>query len=426
MAKEKVEAPYPTTAPEVLSAHDFSQGLYRDANAQVDKTLAVLTQGVAVPRDSADVGTGASPQVAQMVLAWAIVDRLRQMMQVETGQVWRVVPLKPGEKEQQTCSKIERYLAAAWDRWIWQVGSNPDRAANWWYLATGRAYWEVRFRPEWLGTGLYPLQTIVDDPRTVFPVHGRSGLLWYTKKYKIYVREFERDARLLRGPDPDLGFLADKKPDDLLEVVEYCDDQWYCVVVDEVNLVKTSRHKYNFVPLAEAHCLDTPLDDARWASQSVLGPILDHIRQYYTLLSKLATGVDLYFYPLILYESPTGAGIVDPRRQPLEMTKIPAGAKLTVMNPTPNAQILTLLMSMFKADINLASLPEIAFGAEPQSLQSGFAVAQVISQVEGAVRDKLPNFGRGMARHRSNQLRLYRQFARAAVADFEVPVDFEE
>ena len=416
----------PATAAEVLAQHDFAKGLYESAVVKMGEVEDLITGGYDVPKDVRDQ-KGVS--IATPVLPRAIIERIRQMMAIQTATV-RVVPLKTGDKEQETCDKIERWVRGARQRTRYESKRDPDRDALFWYLLRGRADYEVRFLPDTAGKGAFPIQTLTDDPATIFPVRGRSGILWYTKEYGIYARELRRE--LERKGEP-FEFLKDVDANDELSTVEYWDDAYYAAVVNvaakdgktDSHLVMSKKHKYGFIPLAEALCMDTPLASAEWASQSVVGPVVSHIKQVYILASKMATGVNLFYYPLLYGVSPSGKPIIVDPYSPGEVQPLSPGTKLEVIPIQVNSSVLQQLLAFFKGEINLMTLPETAFGQEPTNLQSGFAIAQVLNAVQSAVSDKLPQMQNAMADHSGNMLRLYKQFGGGTGMDFAVPFDLE-
>jgi hypothetical protein len=212
-------------------------------------------------------------------------------------------------------------------------------------------------------------------------------------------------------------------PDDenqKVPVVEYWDKEWHALLVDE-QLVWVNRHDYGFVPICEAHCMDTPLADMRWAYNSVLGPIMDSLKQQYAAASKLATGVDLFYWPKVLVQSATGQAVILDSGMPGVETHIPPDAKVTVIQPSPNAAVLAQLMGWLKADEQLGGIPEIAWGAEPSSLQSGFAVSQVLSQILDKIHDKKTNLELAMGWDFSHKLQLIEKFGLMEGVNLMVP-----
>jgi hypothetical protein len=102
-------------------------------------------------------------------------------------------------------------------------------------------------------------------------------------------------------------------------------------------------------------------------------------------------------------------------------SNIPPDAKVTVISPTPNAQVLSQLMGWLKADEQLGGIPEIAWGAEPSSLQSGFAVSQVLSQVLDKIHDKKTNLELALGWDFSHKLQLIEKFGMMDGVNLQVP-----
>lgn len=409
----------PKSGDDVIDLHRFASALHEESNNRMDEVEEVLMERWEVPTDVSDQ---AGVRVMQPVKARAIVERFRQMLDI--GSVtFRVMPQKIGEKEDETCSKIERWLKGADRRLKRESGRNHDRDALWWYLFRGRADIEVRFERKYVGAGKFPICVLTDDPRYIYPVKGRSGILWYTKGYDVYARE-------LRGPGKKkLKILDGVGPNDKISIVEYWDDKTYMAVTGGdtggAEVIMKAEHDYGFVPLSEARCLDTPMDTTKWASHPIIGPVIDHLKQVYALASKMATGVNLFYYPLLFGVSASGQPIVIDPYAPGEPQQLQPGTKLEQVNIQVNHNALQMLMAFYNSDINLLTLPETAFGQEPKSLESGFAISQIMNAVQSAIKDKLPELESAMGDARGNYLKLYKQFASGTGMDWAVPVDYE-
>jgi len=409
----------PSTAEDVMTNHAFAKGLYDEANTASDKVLDMLTEGVEIPSDAPDAGNA---MVAQMVMARALIERMRQMLQVDASLKPRVMPQKAGEQERERCAKIERCLKGYDRRHAYETKRNYHRDATFWYLLRGRCVLETRVNRAASKTGQLPFSTFCDDPNTIFPVRGRSGVLWYTKEYSMFAREAKRAIQYLKVKQkPEFP----EEPNATVDVVEFYDDKYYACVFDGKTLVHSVKHDLGFVPMSEGHCMDTPLEDARWAYQAVIGPVVDHIKLFYILVSKMATGVNEFYFPRIYYKSISGKPIVFDPGAVGQLEEMAPDGKFEVVSPDVNSQIIGQLLGVIKGDISLMTLPETAFGAEPQSLESGFAVAQVLGQVQSAIADKVPNLARCFADHYGNLLRMVAQLGGADGMDLSVPDDLE-
>lgn len=416
----------PTSAEDVLDQHDFAKGLYGGAILKANEVQQLIENTYNVPSDIADSGNA---RVSQIVRSRAILEKFRQMLQVDTME-FSVMPLKAGDAEHKVTSRLERAIGGIDRRIKYETKRDHDRDAAWWYIFRGQAMYEVRFKPEYKGKDKFPIRIYTPDPNTVFPVSGNDGLMWYTKETYVYGREL---YGVLEKGDYATTWLTEK--DDYKNekycCVEYWDDTHHAMVCkyeDEGKLIYSKKHDYGFVPLSIGYCMDTPLASAEWAYSSVIAPVIDSLKQVYILMSKVATGVNLDYYPLVLYISADGKPVVwNPAvNTSADLIHIQPGSDIKVLNPTPNAQILNQLLSFHLGDISLMTLPDVSFGESPQNLESGFAIAQVMSAVGGAVKDKLPQLEQAAGDCRGNILRLVEQFAGGSGLDFSVPVNLED
>ena len=411
----------PSDAKWVLDQHHFARDLYHEARDFSQEVQELFTAKWSVPRDAADQPTaGGRATQLKPARARAILEKFLTLLNVRATTKVQVIPRSTGEQEQKACTKLENWLLGYQRQYMMETKQNPWRKFVYWYLLRGRAVIETRFDVNRVGSDAMPIRTIVTDPNLVFSVWGENGVGWYTKEYKRYVWDISSELSELSGSKkrkmPEL-------PDDENEkvpVVEYWDKEWHALLVDE-QLVWVNRHDYGFVPICEAHCMDTPLADMRWAYNSVLGPIMDSLKQQYAAASKLATGVDLFYWPKVLVQSATGQAVILDSGMPGVETHIPPDAKVTVIQPSPNAQVLAQLMGWLKADEQLGGIPEIAWGAEPSSLQSGFAVSQVLSQILDKIHDKKTNLELAMGWDFSHKLQLVEKFGLMDGVNLMVP-----
>jgi hypothetical protein len=257
--------------------------------------------------------------------------------------------------------------------------------------------------------------------------------LYYTKEYKVYGRELCKE---LDGGGYQTAWLTAEEGYKDCEIccVEYWDDTYHALVCkhedgaeSDGELIYSKKHDYKFVPLSIGYCMDTPLASAEWAYSSVIAPVVDSLKQVYMLMSKISTGVNMYYYPLIVYISADNRPVIwNPMTNTGEdLVHIQPGSQLIVLNPTPNAQIINQAMAFHAGDIALMTLPEIAFGKESKSLESGFAYSQVLSAAKGAIDDKLPQLQMAAAGCRSHMLRLIDKFSKGSGLDFSVPMNYE-
>lgn len=413
----------------IADQHEFSSGLYAESARRALEVEELFKAEFDVPHDAADREHAGSPRIEKPALARAILDKFISLLAVRADHSFQVVPGSLDDDELEACSKIERSLRGYRLAYLLETKRDPWRRGAWWFFARGRACWEVRVDTSQLGRDKQLVRVYADDPLGIFPVWDQNGVEWYTKATTRYARsvkaEIERrskGAKKYRWQTP--ADLAEADANDEVEIVEFWDET-HCgaAIGDEVLYVR--EHKYGCVPLAEARCMETPLADMEWAFQSVLEPIMSSLKGQYALAAKLATGTDLFYWPMILVQSPSGSAVVLNSGTPGIEAMIPPDARVTVLNPTPNQAVLAQLMGWYKSDVQLGGIPDIAWGAEPSNLQSGFAVSQVLGQVMDKVAPHQQALELGLGWQWGLVLKLWEKFGALKGAFTRVPVERE-
>ena len=412
----------PVDAEWVLKQHRYAKGQYTEAirfSAEVER---LWKADYNVPRDMSDANTTSKPHIARPARARAILEKFLTLLQIRANQSIQVVPKNTGEGEQRACEKLEQWLTGYQRALNMEMKKNVYRDFVYFYLLRGRGCIETRFDVKAVGGDRMPIRTLAHDPNQIYSVWGESGIGWYTKEYTRHCWDIRKELENKNK----LGSIT--LPEDAnkrVTVIEYWDSNWNALLVDN-QLVWINEHEYGFVPLSEAHCMGTPLSDMRWAYQSVLGPIMDSLKQQYIMASKMATGVDLYYYPKVLVQSPTGQAVILDSGVVGVETQIPSDAKVTVLNPTTNAAVMQQLMSFLRADEQIGGIPEVAFAAEPANLQSGFAVSQVLSQVMDKIYDKKIAIEQALGWDFGHKLQLIEKFGDMDGLKLSVPVTMSE
>ena len=412
----------PVDADWVLKQHRFAKGQYGEAlrfSAEVEK---LWKADFDVPRDTSDSLTSSKPRITRPARARAILEKFLTLLQIRASQEIHVVPKSTGETEQRSCEKLEQWLKGYQRILGMEMKKNVYRDFVYFFLLRGRGCIETRFDVKAIGGDYMPIRTMAHDPNQIYSVWGESGIGWYTKEYTRFAWDIREE---LENKGKTRNITLPDDPNKRVVVVEYWDSNWNALLVDN-QLVWVNEHEYGFVPLCEAHCMGTPIADMRWAYQSVLGPIMDSLKQQYIMASKMATGVDLYYYPKVLVQSPTGQAVMLDTGTPGVETQIPPDAKVTVLNPTTNAAVMQQLMSFLRADEQIGGIPEVAFAAEPANLQSGFAVSQVLSQVMDKIYDKKIAIEQALGWDFGHKLQLIEKFGDMDGLKLSVPVTVSE
>jgi len=396
-------------AQQVLDKHAFAESLYVKANKIATQAEDLWKMTTPTPREIVDEG---NVRIYPSSKPRSILDKFRRLTNVSAHMSTEVLPTEAGEAELAACTKQEDWLEGYKRQWTWQTKRDFDRDATFWYYLRGRAYYEVRFNRK-AGPNNLPWETFVDDPRYTYPVHGRQGILWYTKEFDVYSSELRRQYG-------NLSWIPTNDNEEVT-IVEYLDDKIYrAVAKGQTELFVKSTHNYGFVPIFEALCLDTPFDAAEWAFTSVIAPIVDMVKLQTALASKMAAGVDLFYYPHLFYKSAEGTPIIIDPHNPGEPQPMAIDAKLEQVNVQVNDRILQQLFSYAQNEINLSTLPESVLQGDV-SQESGFAISLILNQILDSSRDKAHYLQLAMGGHRGGILRLIKQFGSVKNMRLTVP-----
>ena len=418
----------PADAQWVIDQNAFAKGLYADYRKMNDEVEEVFKSTWAIPTDNADDQSPASPRIVKPAKPRAIVDKFLTMLATRATLSLQVMPKTTGEAEQRACSLIENWLMGYQRQYQLETKKRVWRDFIYFALLRGRGCMETRFDPTYLNSDYLPLRTLVTDPNHIFSVWGENGIGWYTKEYKRYAWDIgqELESKWEEGKGWSVPDLSEYDDNDEVCIIEYWDKEYCSLVVDD-KLVWVNEHEYGFVPLCEAKMKATPLESMEWASQSVLYPILDTLKNQFILASKLATAVDVGFWPKALAQSASGLVMFDTASTPPGLVEnVGPDAKLTFVPYTPNYQTISQLMAWLRGDEQLGAIPDIAWGSEPNSLESGFAISQVLAQVQDKVYDEKIALEMALGWDFGHKLSLIETYAgRMNGAKMKVPVSPE-
>lgn len=416
----------------IIAQHTISSGLYTGA---ISRSLEVekLFKGEFGLSDQGDHATPTGPHILKPAKPRAILDKYLTLLSIRASHTMNVIAKDNSPEEQEKCSNIERWLSGYQRAYQMETQSNPWRSASYWALLRGRGCLETRFDASRLGTEKQVIRTLADDPNTIFSVWGRDGIGWYTKEYTRWSWDLKNEIDRRHSGKKKSRWAGVELPDENCEVtcIEYWNDDYCGAVVrtekeGEPKLLYVSKHDYGFVPLAEAHFMDTPLAQVEWSFQSVLEPIMDTLKVQFALAAKMAAGVDLFYWPTILVTFSDGR-LMAYDGGTIRAVDIPPGVvKVDVIAPSPNEAVLAQLMAWLKSDEQLGSIPDIAWGAEPNSLQSGFAIGQVLGQVKDKIADKQDQLEQAFGWQWGHVLRLLEKFGGATGAYTKVPVEAQQ
>ncbi len=365
----------------------------------------------------------------------AIVAKMLALLSVRAKMQNQVVPKREGQAEETLCTRLEEYLTGY--QWRIQTEKNQPvfRHAVQWGLLRGKVVLVAQYVPRFVDSDYFPIRTLAPDPKTVWEVPGENGVMYFVRESSRYVLELSRELDKKIAWEEGGGAAGEtgrwtrpstfgvKKGTDECTVVEYWDGEYYAVQIDDELVLPPTEHGYGFCPIAVTYLEDTPFPEMEWKGQSILAPIQDAIKNQAILMAKMGDAVSLYFYPHVFVVTPDGrGGWIHP--QAGEWVPLPPDSKPTVFAPSPNLPVLSAYFQSLQGDINLMTLPDIAWGMEAGgSDKSGFALSQVLGQVMDRIQDKKENLQFCFGNHFGQVLRLTSAFSdRAEGGKFDVMV----
>ncbi len=403
---------------ELQAKIEFAKGLHKTATEWMKEWEQLYKGEFATPQDQANPDIHAYKPARPR----AIVAKMLALLSLRAKMQNQVVPKKDTQEEEAICTRLEHYLQGY--QWRIQMEKNQPvfRHAVQWGLLRGKAVLLAQYVPRFVDSEFFPIRTVVPDPATVFEVPGENGIMYFVRESERYALELGRelDKRAAREGDlPDTSKpqwkkpagLADKTPTDKCKVTEYWDGEYYAVLIDDELALAPAPHEYGFCPIAVAYFEDTPFVEMEWKGQGVLAPIADAIKNEAMLMAKLGDAASSFFYPLVFWQSTDGrGGWINPYAA--SVSSLPIDAKITIYAPQPNLPILESFRQWLNNDVNLMTLPEIAWGMNPSLAgHSGFAISQVLGQVMDRIEDKKENLQFAFGTHFGQVLRLTAAFA---------------
>lgn len=381
----------------------YAKGLYSSSISKMEEDEDLFTGEYTTAQEVKDLEIEIVKPSRPMAILFKFLARLGTRAEVGI----EAVPKALTDAEDTICTTLERWLSGFKFQAEWEAQQAIYRHFVFWFLLRGRGCIEVRLAPEFAEDkehlAVYP---VIDDPKFIFPVYGRRGIIFYAKEYKQTVWSLRQEVEV-QGKEYGWKLptkLADAKGDQEATVQEYWDKNWHAAFVDEEQ-VYSKENPLGVVPLAEAKAMDTPLSSAEWASQGILRPIGDILKKQAELMSKITTATELFYWPRIIVREPGGRSYML-ESTPGTLETIHPEAKIDIIQPVPNQPLVRELNSMLSSDVNLMTLPELAWGMEVTAGVSGYAVSQVLNQILDVIEDKRQNLERALGWHFGQVLKL--------------------
>ena len=401
---------------ELYEKHRYARQLYSEARGFMTEVEEVWKGEFGLPSGVED-----SPlQIVRPSDGYTLIDKMEKLIAVRSDQRINVLPYSDSMDEAKRVDKLDRFLRAHDAEEARVSQQNWRRSLVSMALLRGRAAVHTLYMPE---QNEVKVRRLVLDPMEYSPVMGMSGVEWFTiekrmKKWELF--DYFKSLSFDMLEQMDIPDEHDPKlfGQDEITIVQYWDkDQFAWAVVGGgggyAHKVQSDEHGYGMVTLREVRLGSKPLNDPRWNSMPFLGPVMEDIKQKAILETKMATGVEMAYFPLILFKDPNnGISRFDPYAPPGSIQHLSPEAEIQQFNVQPNHQVLELLRSTFQQKISKGTLSELAWATEINN-PSGFATNQVLSILKDDLADIRDGIEQCFGLVYGDVLRLHELFAPA-------------
>lgn len=345
------------------------------------------------------------------------LEKMERMLAVRGALNISCVPEDTTKKAAEKAERRERALRAFMREHQQITQRNVFRDAVFFDLLRGRGPIQVRYEPE---REDLKLRLRAPDPMGVFPVWTDSGIdyvvtIEYMTRLEVEdyfdgLSETQREKMMV----PSLRRYDDEEdissPEDMFEKVEYWDAGGFAWSVDG-HLVQYVELEVDWLAWSEARFLSKPLKDEEYASSSPLGIVLEDLKQWQKLLSKQATAVSAFYYPILVYKTEDGMLATLDSRDVGEFHEVSADFQPIILNPTANDEGLGRLMAAFEENVGQGTLSPIVFNTDLSNVPSGFMVEKVLSTIKDDLADYQKAIEMTFSRVLSTVLRFMEAYA---------------
>ena len=179
---------------------------------------------------------------------------------------------------------------------------------------------------------------------------------------------------------------------------------WNAVLVDDDFTKKPVETDYPMIPIIEGFGDSAPISGETFKGMSVLHPMRDLFFYNCRLVSQMATGVQYYFWPMLIATNEEGREIEDFEIKPGQILRPPPGTKIDQIAPAPNVPLAQAVIGMVDGNIQQSSFPGVLYGQAPGELQAGYGVSLLSDAAKGRVNQVRFNLERTL--EYTNQLVL--------------------
>ncbi len=375
----------------------YAKTLHGAAQSKWEEVKVLLT-GEYETRELEDLGI----EIFKPAKPKALFGKALSIVGSRARQTIEIVPLTGQKGEEERCTKLEKFAQGVMRRGA--EGRRIDPYLEWlmWYLARGKGALEWRYFPQYTkeDSPRFPIRPIAPNANTICEVAGDAGVLYYAKVYKRLWLDLQTELEQLHGGGKTEWEVpsVSKKDTEWVTVEEYWDKETKGLFV-EGKKVWLNPHNYGFCPIVVVYCEPLPLDEPEYWGEGLLLPIKGPLVAQARMVAKLLSALELHYWPWVLVQFADGESTIF-QAVPGGIPELPPDAKVTVIQPTPNAPLLEQLNAWLEGDINtMTGLPPMAFGQEPGGAPSGYMVAQILGQILDRYQQKVTDIGVGLAEH---------------------------
>ena len=166
------------TLSDVEAKITFAKNLYASRDGDQDNVEEVYKAEFTSEKDVEDTGL----TIVNVPTGQSVVKMFMSYLAIGLDIATMVLPFNETVKEQELCTKLERYLASV--RWASEYESHRRAYSNFvfFYLFRGWGVFKTLFYPEYVGSYQYPIRILDRDPHYVYPVFGDTGPLYVTEQ----------------------------------------------------------------------------------------------------------------------------------------------------------------------------------------------------------------------------------------------------
>ena len=235
----------------------------------------------------------------------------------------------------------------------------------------------------------FPIDVRNVNPKNIIWDDSRVGMKWAIEYY-------EREAGVIRRRYPE--WASSKDGAQMVNWLEYWDDEWAGYIADNQWVWGPYRHGYNFlpyIPILPADSLDWDTGPLHRRYRGLITPITSLLDAEARAVSQQEAIVRQYAWPTLDFQGPIGpAETARTDYELLGKNLLPQGVTVARTQggsvPADILQHLTMVGNYIEQD----TFPNVVRGVRPRGVSSGFA----ISVMAGMGRLKFQGIADGMAR----------------------------